>query len=208
MPVHEIRHPLIRHKLGLMRRNDLSTKQFRELAAEIGRLLTYEATRDIEVETRTVEGWAGDVSIEQIKGKKITLVPILRAGLGMLDGALDLIPGARVSVVGLQRDEDTLEPRAYYEKFTSNMEERMALVVDPMLATGGSLMAAIDMVKKSGCTHVKVLCLVAAPEGIRRMEVAHPEVEIFVAAVDDGLNERGYILPGLGDAGDRLFGTR
>jgi len=208
VPVHEIRHPLIRHKLGLMRRNDLSTKQFRELAAEIGRLLTYEATRDIEVETRTVEGWAGDVSIEQIKGKKITLVPILRAGLGMLDGALDLIPGARVSVVGLQRDEDTLEPRAYYEKFTSNMEERMALVVDPMLATGGSLMAAIDMVKKSGCTHVKVLCLVAAPEGIRRMEVAHPEVEIFVAAVDDGLNERGYILPGLGDAGDRLFGTR
>lgn len=208
MPVHEIRHPLVRHKLGLMRRNDLSTKQFRELAAEIGRLLTYEATRDIEVETRTVEGWAGDVSIEQIKGKKITLVPILRAGLGMLDGALDLIPGARVSVVGLQRDEDTLEPRAYYEKFTSNMEERMALVVDPMLATGGSLVAAIDMVKRSGCTHVKVLCLVAAPEGIRRMEAAHPEVEIFVAAVDDGLNERGYILPGLGDAGDRLFGTR
>jgi len=208
VPVHEIRHPLVRHKLGLMRRNDLSTKQFRELAAEIGRLLTYEATRDIEVETRTVEGWAGDVSIERIKGKKITLVPILRAGLGMLDGALDLIPGARVSVVGLQRDEVTLEPRTYYEKFTSNMEERMALVVDPMLATGGSLVAAIDMVKRSGCTHVKVLCLVAAPEGIRRMEAAHPEVEIFVAAVDDGLNERGYILPGLGDAGDRLFGTR
>lgn len=208
MPVHEIRHPLIRHKLGLMRRHDLSTKQFRELAAEIGRLLTYEATRDLEVETQSVEGWAGTVTVEKIKGKKITLVPILRAGLGMLDGALDLIPGARVSVVGLQRDEETLEPRTYYEKFTSNMEERQALVVDPMLATGGSLVAAIDMVKRSGCTQVKVLCLVAAPEGIRRMEAAHPEVEIFVAAVDDGLNDRGYILPGLGDAGDRLFGTR
>jgi len=208
VPVHEIRHPLIRHKLGLMRRHDLSTKQFRELAAEIGRLLTYEATRDLEVETQSVEGWAGTVTVEKIKGKKITLVPILRAGLGMLDGALDLIPGARVSVVGLQRDEETLEPRTYYEKFTSNMEERQALVVDPMLATGGSLVAAIDMVKRSGCTQVKVLCLVAAPEGIRRMEAAHPEVEIFVAAVDDGLNDRGYILPGLGDAGDRLFGTR
>ncbi len=208
MPIHEIRHPLVRHKLGLMRRHDLSTKQFRELAAEIGRLLTYEATRDLSVERHTVQGWAGEVTVERIAGKKITLVPILRAGLGMLDGALDLIPGARVSVVGLQRDEETLEPQTYYEKFTSSMEERLALVVDPMLATGGSLIAAVDMVKCSGCTRVRALCLVAAPEGIARMDAAHPDVDIYVAAVDDRLNERGYILPGLGDAGDRLFGTR
>lgn len=208
MSVHEIDHPLIRHKLGLMRHDNVTTKHFRELAAEVARLLTYEATQDLETESETVHGWAGPVTVDRIKGKKVTVVPILRAGLGMLDGVLDLIPGARVSVVGLQRNEQTLEPETYYEKFTSEMASRMALVVDPMLATGGSLVAAIDMVKRAGCGQVKALCLVAAPEGIRRLETTHPDVDLYVAAVDQRLNEQGYILPGLGDAGDRLFGTK
>ena len=204
----EIRHPLIKHKLGLMRRTDISIKQFRELASEIARLLTYEATNDLDTEQATVEGWAGPVPIEKIKGKKIAVVPILRAGLGMMDGVLDLIPGARVGILGLQRDEETLAPTTYYEKLTSQMDERMALILDPMLATGGSLVAAIDALKAAGCERIKALCLVAAPEGIARVEEAHPDVAIYVASIDRGLNENGYILPGLGDAGDRLFGTR
>ncbi len=208
MAVIEIKHPLIQHKLGLMRRSDMSIKQFRELASEIARLLTYEATSDLDTEHTTVEGWAGTVPIECIKGKKITVVPILRAGLGMMDGVLDLIPGARVGILGLQRDEETLEPSSYYEKLTAQMGERIAVILDPMLATGGSLVAAIDTLKAAGCQRIKALCLVAAPEGIRRVEDAHPDVSIYVAAIDERLNENGYILPGLGDAGDRLFGTR
>ncbi len=208
MAVIEIKHPLIQHKLGLMRRSDMSIKQFRELASEIARLLTYEATSDLDTEHTTVEGWAGTVPIERIKGKKITVVPILRAGLGMMDGVLDLIPGARVGILGLQRDEETLEPSSYYEKLTAQMGERIAVILDPMLATGGSLVAAIDTLKAAGCQRIKALCLVAAPEGIRRVEDAHPDVSIYVAAIDERLNENGYILPGLGDAGDRLFGTR
>jgi uracil phosphoribosyltransferase len=204
----EIRHPLIKHKLGLMRRTDTSIKQFRELASEIARLLTYEATNDLDTEQATVEGWAGSVSIEKIKGKKITVVPILRAGLGMMDGVLDLIPGARVGILGLQRDEETLAPTSYYEKLTAQMDERMALILDPMLATGGSLVAAIDALKAAGCQRLKALCLVAAPEGIARVEAAHPDVAIYVASIDRRLDQNGYILPGLGDAGDRLFGTR
>jgi len=204
----EIKHPLIRHKLGLMRSTDISIKQFRELASEIARLLTYEATKDLDTESATVQGWAGSVSIDKIKGKKITVVPILRAGLGMMDGVLDLIPGARVGILGLQRDEETLQPSSYYEKLTAQMGERIALILDPMLATGGSLVAAIEALKGAGCQRIKALCLVAAPEGIRRVEDAHPDVMIYVAAVDRGLDENGYILPGLGDAGDRLFGTR
>lgn len=208
MAVIEIKHPLIQHKLGLMRRSDMSIKQFRELASEIARLLTYEATSDLDTERASVEGWAGTVPIERIKGKKITVVPILRAGLGMMDGVLDLIPGARVGILGLQRDEETLEPSSYYEKLTAQMGERIAVILDPMLATGGSLVAAIDTLKAAGCQRIKALCLVAAPEGIRRVEDAHPDVSIYVAAIDERLNENGYILPGLGDAGDRLFGTR
>lgn len=208
MAVIEIRHPLIKHKLGLMRRTDISIKQFRELASEIARLLTYEATNDLDTEQATVEGWAGSVSIEKIKGKKITVVPILRAGLGMMDGVLDLIPGARVGILGLQRDEETLAPTSYYEKLTAQMDERMALILDPMLATGGSLVAAIDALKAAGCQRLKALCLVAAPEGIARVEAAHPDVAIYVASIDRRLDQNGYILPGLGDAGDRLFGTR
>lgn len=208
MAVYEVKHPLIQHKLGLLRKAELSTKQFRELASEVARLLTYEATKDLETETITVSGWAGPVPVQQIKGKKITVVPILRAGLGMMNGVLDMIPSAKVSVVGLYRNEETLEPVAYYEKFTSGMEERIALIIDPMLATGGSLLATIEMLKKTGCQRIKGLFLVAVPEGIERISKAHPDVEIYVAAIDERLNEQGYILPGLGDAGDKIFGTK
>lgn len=208
MPVIEVGHPLVKHKLGLMRRADISTKDFRELASEVARLLTYEATKDLAVEKAAIVGWAGPVEVDQIKGKKITVVPILRAGLGMMDGVLDLIPSARVSVVGLYRDEETLQPVPYFKKLTSEMDNRIALILDPMLATGGSLIATIDMLKETGCTQIRGLFLVAAPEGLQRVEEAHPDVDIYVAAVDDRLNEQGYILPGLGDAGDKIFGTK
>lgn len=208
MTVYVADHPLIKHKLGLMRKKDISTKDFRDLSAEVARLLTYEATKDIEVETKTIEGWAGPVEVERIKGKKITILPILRAGLGMMNGVLNLIPSAKVSVVGLYRNEETLEPVTYYEKMASAMDQRIALILDPMLATGGTLLATIDLVKKSGCTQIKGLFLVAAPEGIAKIEKAHPDVDIYVASVDERLNEVGYILPGLGDAGDKIFGTK
>jgi uracil phosphoribosyltransferase len=191
-----------------MRGHDVSTKNFRELANELATLLTYEATKDLETETRTIQGWAGDVIVENIKGKKITVVPILRAGLGMMDGVLNLIPSARVSVVGLYRNEETLEPVRYYVKMTSNMEERIALILDPMLATGGTLVATIDLLKESGCQQIRGLFLVAAPEGLKRLEEVHPDVEIYVAAIDAKLNDIGYIIPGLGDAGDKIFGTK
>ncbi len=208
MSVYVATHPLIRHKLGLMRKKSISTKDFRDLAAEVARLLTYEATKDIETEKRTVDGWAGPVEVERIKGKKITIVPILRAGLGMMNGVIDLIPSAKVSVIGLYRNEETLEPVAYYEKMTSDMDQRMALILDPMLATGGTLIATVDMIKKAGCTQIRGLFLVAAPEGIKRLEASHRDVDIYVAAVDERLNDSGYILPGLGDAGDKIFGTK
>jgi len=208
MAVFEATHPLIKHKLGLMRQHDISTKDFRELASEVARLLTYEATKDLETEPETIECWSGPVTVERIKGKKITVVPILRAGLGMMDGVLDLIPSARVSVVGLYRNEETLEPVTYYEKMTRNMDDRTALILDPMLATGGSLIACIDMLKEAGCRSIRGLFLVAVPEGIEKVEAAHPDVDIYVASVDERLNENGYILPGLGDAGDKIFGTK
>ncbi|MBE0596718.1 MAG: uracil phosphoribosyltransferase [Desulfuromonadales bacterium] len=208
MAVYEIRHPMVRHKLGLMRHKDISTKEFRELASEVARLLTYEATQDLETETQTIPGWAGPVTVEKIKGKKITVVPILRAGLGMMDGVLDLVPSAKVSVVGVFRDEQTLLPVTYFRKLAGNMADRTALILDPMLATGGSLVATVDLLKEAGCTSIRGLFLVAAPEGIARLEQAHPDVDLYVAAVDERLNEHGYILPGLGDAGDKIFGTR
>ena len=208
MSVYEIKHPLVQHKLGLMRSSNKSTRSFRQLAAEVGCLLTYEATKDLELEDYTVDGWCGDIRAQRIKGKKITVVPILRAGLGMLDGVLELVPSAKISVVGLYRDEETLEPVTYFEKLASDIESRMALVVDPMLATGGSMIATIDLLKESGCTSIRALVLVAAPEGIEKVQAAHPDVEIFTASVDDCLNEQGYIMPGLGDAGDRMFGTK
>lgn len=208
MAVHEIKHPLVQHKLGIMREKDLSTASFRQLCSEIGTLLTYEATRDLPTEPDTIEGWAGAVEVNKIKGKKITVVPILRAGIGMLDGVLNLLPSARISVVGLARDEETLEPHTYYEKLTKGMDERTALILDPMLATGGTLIATIDMLKKSGCKKIMGLFLVAAPEGIEKVLAAHPDIDIYVASVDERLNEVGYILPGLGDAGDKIFGTK
>ena len=208
MPVHLVEHPLIKHKIGLMRVHDVSTKQFRELANEVAMLLTYEATKDLETETSTIQGWAGEVVVENIKGKKVTVVPILRAGLGMMDGVLNLIPSAKVSVVGLYRNEETLEPVRYYVKMTGNVAERMALILDPMLATGGTLMATIDLLKEAGCQQIRGLFLVAAPEGLKRLEETHPDVAVYVAAIDEKLNDIGYIIPGLGDAGDKIFGTK
>lgn len=209
MAVHEIKHPLIQHKLGLMREAGLSSKGFRELASEVGNLLTYEATRDLATEDTSITAWSGDtINVERIAGKKITVVPILRAGLGMLDGVMELIPNAKISVVGLYRDEETLEPVAYFDKVVNHIDERTALIVDPMLATGGTLIATIDLLKQKGCTRIMGLFLVAAPEGIEAVTKLHPDIDIFTASVDDKLNDKGYILPGLGDAGDRIFGTR
>ncbi|AUM01245.1 uracil phosphoribosyltransferase [Pseudothauera hydrothermalis] len=208
MPILQISHPLVRHKIGLMREADISTKKFRELTAELARLLAYEACKDFPLEKVTLTGWAGPVEVEQIKGKKVTVVPILRAGLGMLDGVLDMIPSAKVSVVGISRDEETLQPAPYFEKFVGHLGERMALIIDPMLATGGSLAATCDMLKRKGCTQIRALVLVAAPEGIALMAERHPDVDIYTASIDSHLNEQGYIIPGLGDAGDKIFGTK
>jgi len=208
MAIHIVDHPLVRHKLGLLRRQALDTKSFREIASEIAMLLTYEATQDLETERVVVDGWAGPVEVERIRGKKITVVPILRAGLGMMDGVLSLVPSARVSVVGMYRDESTLQPVRYYAKIAGDVGERTALILDPMLATGGTLVATVDLLKAAGCRSIRGIFLVAAPEGLQRLRESHPDVEVFVAAVDEGLNEAGYILPGLGDAGDRIFGTR
>ncbi|MDK2125067.1 uracil phosphoribosyltransferase [Parachitinimonas caeni] len=208
MAVHLVSHPLVQHKVGLLREGDISTKKFRELTSEVGRLLAYEASKDFALETVTIEGWCGPVAIQQIKGKKVTVVPILRAGIGMLDGVLDMIPSAKISVVGLSRNEETLQPEPYFEKFVGDLGERMALIIDPMLATGGSMVATIDMLKRAGCKSIRALVLVAAPEGLRAVETAHPEVDIYTAAIDSHLNEHGYIIPGLGDAGDKIFGTK
>ena len=208
MKIVEVRHPLVQHKLGLLRRGASSTKEFRELASELAMLLTYEATADLETEEATVEGWAGPIGIRRIKGRKVTLVPILRAGLGMLTGVLEMIPAAKVSVVGMRRDEATLLPETYYENLVGDIADRTVIILDPMLATGGTLVATVDMLKRAGATRIKGLFLVAAPEGLRVLEAAHPDIEVYVASIDERLNDKGYILPGLGDAGDRIFGTR
>jgi len=208
MPLHEICHPLIRHKLGLMRRAELSTKGFRELAQEVAALLTYEASKDLPLEIATVAGWCGEVQVEKLAGKKVTVVPILRAGIGMLDGVLSLIPGARVSAVGIARNEETLQAHTYLERLVGELDQRIALIVDPMLATGGSMVATIDLLKQAGCKDIRALVLVAAPVGIACVHERHPDVNIYTASVDERLNEHGYIMPGLGDAGDRIFGTK
>jgi len=208
MAVHVAQHPLVKHKLGLLRKHDITTSLFRDVTKELARLLTYEATKDLETEKKTIRGWAGEVEIERIKGKKITVVPILRAGLGMMDGVLDMVPGAKVSVVGFYRNEETLKPVKYYVKLASDIKARMAIILDPMLATGGTLEATIELLKSAGCTQIRGLFLVAAPEGIKRITDKHPDVDIYCASVDERLNEKGYILPGLGDAGDKIFGTK
>ncbi len=208
MAVHVVDHPLVKHKLGLLRKSSTSTSEFRSIAKEITRLIMYEVTKNFPVEQKIEEGWAGPVSVDYIPGKMATIVPILRAGLGLMDGALDMIPGCKISVVGLYRNEETLEPVEYYVKLAGDIESRIAIILDPMLATGGSLLATIELLKRYNVKKIYSLNLVCAPEGIKKIEDAHPDVEIFTASVDDCLNEIGYILPGLGDAGDRLFGTK
>lgn len=208
MALHIVDHPLVKHKLGILRKDGISVKEFRDISNEVCRLLAYEATKDLKTEKVTVQGWAGPVQVEQIKGKKITAVPILRAGLGMLDGFTDMIPGAKISVVGMFRNEETLEPVQYYVKLAKDLENRTAVILDPMLATGGTLLATIELLKKEGCKDIRGLFLVSAPEGVKKVLDAHPDVELYTAALDEKLNEQGYILPGLGDAGDKIFGTK
>ena len=201
-------HPLIQHKVSLMRSKDTSTKAFRELLDEVSMLMAYELTRDLPLEDIEVETPICKCTAKEIAGKKLAVVPILRAGLGMVDGVTRLVPSARVGHIGLYRDPNTLEPVEYYCKLPKDIEERDIILVDPMLATGGSAVAAISFLKKRGCKSIKMMNLIAAPEGINRVMKEHPDVDVFVAAVDEKLNEHGYIVPGLGDAGDRLFGTK
>jgi len=201
-------HPLVQHKLTLMRDKECSTRSFRQLLREISHLLAYEVTRDLPLEFRTVQTPVETMDGPILAGKKLALISVLRAGNGLLDGVLELIPSARVGFVGLYRDEETLQPVQYYFKVPKKLDERLVIVVDPMLATGNSAVAAMDLLRDAGATTIKFLCLVAAPEGVARLQEAHPGVEIVTAAVDEGLNEVGYIVPGLGDAGDRMYGTR
>jgi len=203
-----IDHPLIQHKLTLIRNKSTGSKEFRELVEELSLLMGYEVTRDLPLEEVEVETPIGPTTAKVISGKKLAIVPILRAGLGMVDGMLKLIPAAKVGHIGLYRDPETLEPVEYYCKLPVDVEERELIVVDPMLATGGSASAAITFLKKRDVRNIKLVCLVAAPEGVERIQKDHPDVDIFIAALDKCLNEHGYIVPGLGDAGDRLFGTK
>ena len=208
MAVHVVDHPLVRHKLGILRKESTSTSEFRMLAKEIARLLMYEATKQFKTETRTIKGWAGPVAVESISGKMVTIVPILRAGLGLMDGVLDMVPGAKISVVGLYRNEETLEPVEYYVKLAKEIDQRIAIILDPMLATGGSAIDAISQIKQRHPQRIKFMCIIAAPEGLAALQQAHPDVDIYCAALDDHLNDHGYIVSGLGDAGDRIFGTK
>ena len=208
MQVKVIDHPLIQHKLTLIRDIRTGTKDFRELLEEIAMLMAYELTRDLPMEEIEIETPVARCRSKIISGKKISVVPILRAGLGMLSGVLRLIPAAKVGHIGVYRDPQTLKPVEYYCKLPPDVEEREIIIIDPMLATGGSSVAAIDMLKRGGAKQIKLMCLVAAPEGIKVVNEAHPDVEIFTAAVDERLNDHGYIVPGLGDAGDRIFGTK
>ncbi|MGH2995532.1 MAG: uracil phosphoribosyltransferase [Gaiellaceae bacterium] len=206
--VTEVTHPLVQHKLGLLRDVSTPTQTFRQLVDEITLLLTYEATKDLAVEETEIETPLEHTTVPRISGKKVAVCPILRAGVGMLDGVLSLISGARVGFIGLYRNEETLQPVEYYVKLPQDIAERDVIVLDPMLATGNSTAAAVETVKRAGAQSVRLIAIIAAPEGIERLTTAHPDVAIVVAAVDRGLNEKGYIVPGLGDAGDRLYGTK
>ncbi|SEQ46693.1 uracil phosphoribosyltransferase [Thalassovita taeanensis] len=203
-----VTHPLVQHKLTLMRDKGASTAVFRQLLREISQMLAYEVTRELEMTTQTIETPMTEMEAPVLKGKKLALISILRAGNGMLDGVLELIPSARVGFVGLYRDEKTLKPVQYYYKAPESLEDRLVVVVDPMLATGNSSVAAIDLLKAAGAKNIRFLCLLAAPEGVARMKEAHPDVPIITASLDKCLNDKGYIIPGLGDAGDRMFGTK
>ncbi|MEY4698392.1 MAG: hypothetical protein RIT14_2820 [Pseudomonadota bacterium] len=203
-----VTHPLVQHKLTLMREKDTSTASFRQLLREISLLLAYEVTRELPMTTKRIETPLVEMDAPMIEGKKLALVSILRAGNGLLDGILELVPAARVGFVGLYRDPETLQPVQYYCKLPDQLEDRVCIVVDPMLATGNSSAAAVTLLKEKGAKNIRFLCLLAAPEGIARMQAAHPDVPIVTAAVDSHLNDHGYIVPGLGDAGDRMFGTK
>ena len=208
MAVTEVRHPLVRHKLGLLRDVNTDTEMFRRLVNELTLLLTYEATKDMGLEDVEVETPLERTTAHRIPGKKVAVCPILRAGMGMLDGVLSLIPVARVGFIGLYRNEETLEPVEYYVKLPADIAERDVLLLDPMLATGNSTAHAVDVLKRAGATRISLVSLIAAPEGVARIQDAHPDVDIVVASIDSHLNEKGYIVPGLGDAGDRLYGTK
>ncbi|HNY00424.1 MAG TPA: uracil phosphoribosyltransferase [Oscillospiraceae bacterium] len=201
-------HPLIQHKLSILRDKNTSVKEFRELISEIAMLMCYEATRDLPLEEVEIETPIAKAKVHRIAGKKLAVVPILRAGLGMVDGMVNMMPNVKVGHIGLYRDPETLEPVKYYFKMPPDISERDVIVVDPMLATGGSASAAISFIKNTGVKHIKLMSIIGAPEGVARMQKDHPDVDIFIAALDDHLNKDGYIVPGLGDAGDRIFGTK
>ena len=201
-------HPLIQHKINCIRREDLGSKDFRQIVGEIASLMCYEATRDLKLQDVTIKTPICEMVGKELSGKKLAVVPILRAGLGMVDGMLDMIPAAKVGHIGLYRDPDTFEPIEYYCKLPADCDEREVFVVDPMLATGGSCVAAIQLLKDKGVKNIRFMCIIAAPEGVERMKAAHTDVDLYIGALDDHLNEHKYIVPGLGDAGDRIFGTK
>ncbi|MDF2505270.1 MAG: uracil phosphoribosyltransferase [Clostridium sp.] len=206
--VTQISHPLILHKLSFIRDKNTGSKDFRELVGEVAMLMAYEVTRDMQMESVEIETPICKTKCKMLAGKKVAIVPILRAGLGMVDGMLSLIPAAKVGHIGMYRDEKTLQPVEYFCKLPQDIEERDIIVTDPMLATGGSAIDAIDLLKKRGAKYIRLMCLIASPEGVRAVQEAHPDVDIYLASIDEKLNEQGYIVPGLGDAGDRLFGTK
>lgn len=206
--VHVMTHPLIQHKIGWIRREEVGSRDFRSMIGEIAMLMCYEATRDLKLTDVEIDTPICKMTAKELHGKKLAVVPILRAGLGMVDGMLQMIPAAKVGHIGLYRDPDTLEPVEYYCKLPADSSEREIFVVDPMLATGGSASAAIQMLKEKGVKNIRFMCIIAAPEGVKRMQEEHPDVDIYIGALDDHLNDHGYIVPGLGDAGDRIFGTK
>ena len=206
--LHIINHPMVQHKLSIMRNKETGSKDFRQLLKEISLLMGYEVTRDIPLDPIEIETPICKMTARQVSGRKLAIVPILRAGLGMVEGLLELVPVARVGHIGLYRNEETHEPVVYYSKLPEDVNTRMVIVTDPMLATGGSASDALTMLKEKGCTNIRLMCLVGVPEGIERVQRDHPDIDIYLAAVDDQLNENAYIVPGLGDAGDRIFGTK
>ena len=206
--VQEMDHPLIQHKIGVIRRKNVGTNEFRAIISEIAMLMCYEATRDLKLQDVEIETPICKTVVKELSGKKLAVVPILRAGLGMVDGMLSMIPAAKIGHIGLYRDPETLEPVEYYCKLPADCQEREVFVVDPMLATGGSSVAAIQMLKDKGVRNIHFMCIIAAPEGVRKMQECHPDVDIYIGALDEKLNDHGYIVPGLGDAGDRIFGTK
>lgn len=208
MALHIIKHPVIEHKLSILRKQQTPTNEFRQIVSEIASLMTYEMTRNLEVVYKEIKTPVSTMNAPFIEGKKQVVIPILRAGLGMVEGITNVIPGVKIGHIGIYRDEETLQPQEYFAKFPADLDKRQIYVVDPMLATGGTAISAINILKQKGAKDINIFCLVGCPEGVRALEQAHPEVDIYLASLDEKLNENGYIVPGLGDAGDRLFGTK